>query len=724
MNFLEPLFLVGLLGAALPLVVHLINRRKATRRAFPALSFLLESDKRTARSLKVRQWLLMALRMLAVALLALAIAKPFVLSDAGVTAGERMPTAVAIVVDTSASMQADGWWEVASDEVDDAMGALRPWDEVGLVTTTQREIPARLTDNHADVRERVDQLSPRPQSGDLKRALQAAQDLLSTSQLPNRRVVLISDLSATSLDQASGFDEGFPYPIEVVDVREDAGQSLPENLSVTNVSYTQDSAEENLWRIEATIKNWSAEAASDVGVELSLAGELLASDRIERIGPREEEVHVFRHRSDTPGVFAGTVSLGDEDAYPLDDVRHFVFRTRAKLETLLVNGEPASIAYDDEMFFLSRALNPKQSSEAGIVPTVVTPEGLVDKELSTYDAIILANVPRVPAAMATKLERYVRDGGGLMIAAGDQLDIEAYNQSLRELLPKPLRGLKKLAERDDPDAPVKITRLGAVNHKHPIFRAFSLPGGATLQSAKVFSYMLLEPSAPEQSTTLLSYKDNAPALLERQIGDGRVLLLTTTVDFEWTDLPIRSAYLPLMQRTIQYLARRTTSAGKAKYVAGERARMDVAGMVQERAILKGPMDADDPERIVVEPEEGQLAFTLSRVGVWGVWAEEDSDDGKRLADLTFAVHPPAEESDLTKLNEEALARWMGNDAEDGEQEGAAGAAPPQDQRRVNLWPTILFLVTLALLFETLIGTRRSVLLKLWRTITRQKVELS
>ena len=88
MSFLEPLFLVGLLGAALPLLVHLINRRKAVRVDFPALAFLMQSNRREARGIKVRQWLLMALRMLVIAALAIALAKPFVLSSQGVSSSD------------------------------------------------------------------------------------------------------------------------------------------------------------------------------------------------------------------------------------------------------------------------------------------------------------------------------------------------------------------------------------------------------------------------------------------------------------------------------------------------------------------------------------------------------------------------------------------------------------------------------------------------------------
>ncbi len=717
MSFLEPLFLLGLLGAALPLLVHLINRRKATKRSFPALKMLLESNKRVARSVKVRQWFLMALRVLAILMLALALAKPFILSDAGVAAGERLPTAVVLVVDTSGSMTHGEWWDRASDQISDELEKLRPWDEVALVTTTQRDIPERLTDNHAKIKTAAKSLAPEAHTGDLKRALQSAADVLATSQFPSRKIVLVSDLSANN---RAGIAPEIPYQIELEQVR-DKKEAAPDNLAITGVQYEQDATEEATWQIEAKVKNQSKEAREDVDIQLTFDGEPLSSGRIERIGPGEEVIHIFRHRQTTSGTFSAAVELSEEDDYALDDRFSFVFRTRSKIMVLIVNGEAASIAYDDEAFFLTRALNPEQRSDSGLIPTTITPEGLANKNLSEYDVIILANVPRIPNAMSAKLERYVRDGGGLMITSGDQLDVEAYNQTLVGLLPKPLRGLKELAKRDDPDAPVKITRFGASNHNHPVFRAFSTMGGSTLQSAQVYSYMLLEPGDPALSTTLLSYKDNAPALLERQLGRGRVLLLTTSIDFEWSDFPIRSAYLPMMQRTTQYLARRATSVGDSRYEVGGKVTLETSGIIEERAIIKGPQGAEEPARYVLEPLDGQVVFTPPEPGVYQVWSGEDSNGEPPIEDLTFAVNAAQSESDLTGMDIEAFEQWI---APKAREDGSAGvvASGQTRERRVNIWPTLLFLVTLALLAETILGTRRSVLLRLWRMITRQRLE--
>ena len=714
MNFLQPLFLIGVAAAALPLLVHLFNRRKAVRRPFPAMAYLLESNQRTARSVKVRQWLLMALRVLAIALLALALSKPFFLSERGVTAGERMPTAVVLVVDTSASMLTQRWWGTAEDLLDDELSRLRPWDEVALIDAgSLDDAPGRLTDEHARVRELAKTLSPGGREVDLGAAVQAAGALLSSSQLPNRKIIVISDF-AGDVPPPSAPPNAI---VELLGVRDDA--NAPANVGVVDVSYAQEGAgDEATWRVEATLENFSGNPASDVLAHLHIGGERVASGRVEEIPAGGRVAHVFRHKLDGVGVRAARVeAVAPGDAYALDDDYHFVMRLKSRVRALLVNGEPASIRYDDELFFLTRALNPHKRDD-GIIPTTVTLDGLAAAELEPYDVIVLANVPRVGGGAAARLEAYVRGGGGLMIAMGDQVDVDAYNQTLGALLPKPLRGLKRLARRDDPDAPVKITRVGASNPQHPIFRAFNLPGGSTLQSAEVYSYMLLEPSASGDAQTLLSFKDSAPAIIERPLDDGRVLLVTTSLDFEWSDLPIRAGFLPLMQRATMYLARRATSNKDARSVTGALIRLEVGGMARARVIVRAPGTSPDaPARVVLEPEEGVVTLTPERAGFYEVFADEEDDSPgsrSRLDDLAFTANVPRAESNLAAAPEDALAALTGAESDpDGPSSSAVR------QRRVNLWPTLLFIITMALLAETVLGTRRSILTKIWRAITRQ-----
>ncbi|MFP4599409.1 MAG: BatA domain-containing protein [Persicimonas sp.] len=721
MSFIEPLFLAGLLAAAIPIVVHLINRRKATRQSFPAMRLLQESNKKEASSIKVRQFLLLSLRVLVIAALAFALAKPYFLSDEGVTASERLPTAVAFVVDDSASMQHADWWPKAVGHFEDEMGGLRPWDEAALITATAPDGPmTRFSDNHGDVNKAFEKLGPTDASADLSEAIEAAGDLLSGSQLPSKRIVVISDFARGGFPAKPTVETKIPYEIRQVPVRSDRA-TIPDNLSVTAVDYQQEhSGRGGAWEINATVQNWGAEDQKGVQLRLNIDGEDIGGGLVD-VPAGKKATHTFRHHFEGSGVRHAYVELVDADRLAVDNRHHFSVDLKERIRVLVVNGEPSGVAYNDETYFLARALNPGSRSQSTILPEVVSGERLERQDLGSYDVVILANMSSVSDSEAAKLESFVDGGGGLMLTMGDQVDTSTWNRTMGNLLPKPLRGLKRLAERDDPDAPVKITQLGSGNREHPVFRIFDMPGGAALQSVNVFSYMLLEPAQPAQSREILTYKDGAPALLERKVGDGRVVLLTTTIDREWSDLPVRTVFLPLMRRNMEFLARRATSAGKDRPVVGKPVTMDVSGLVDERAIVRGP----DQKRVVLEPNDSTVTITPDRVGHYEVWADSDEsrrDSEKprnRLDALSFAANVDADESQLEALGEDVFEPWTAQ-ADGDEAEGKGEAAEIKDERRVNVWPPILFVVTIFLLLETILGTRRSVLARVWRRMTFQK----
>ena len=703
MSFLEPAFLLGLLAALGPLVVHLINRKKAVRQPFPAMRFLLQSHKRVARGAKIRQWLLLALRMLVVGLLAFALSKPFVSSDAGVSAEERLPTATVIVLDNSLSMQNADWWKRATREADDLVDQMRPWDEVALVLADNgRSAPVdRLTTDHARVSDAVDDVKPGFQKTDLPQALRQAADILSPSQLPNKRIVLISDFARGGFPLDASGAVPVSVPVERIDVSSDERDSV----AVIDVRYEQEGTRrEPSFRVDATLKNHS-EKDKELEVRLIVDGSAVSASKV-NVPAGKTAVQTFRHRVDGTQTRAAAIEIVDGDALQTDNTRWFNLRPGNRIRALLVNGEPTSVVYRDELFFFERALNPKNAND-GIAMTTITREGLEGRNLAEFDVVVLANVTAVTPAAAELLKTFVDGGGGLLLAMGDQVEVGSWNTQLKDLLPKPLRGMKQLAEVGDPDAPVKITNYGTTRRDHPIFEVFDAPGGSTLQSGMVYSYMLLEPSPPEQSQTLLSYKDAAPALLERKVGRGRVLLYTTTLDVDWSDLATRTAYLPLTRRMMQYLARRATSEAEPNHVVGVAIELDVEGLVKERLILR-----NGDNRMVLEPSESKVIFRPNEPGVWEAFADDADAPNARLDELDVAVNVDVQESDLTALPDSALAPWLS--AGD-----AAERTGSMSQKRMNLWPIFLFMVTIGLLLESVLGTRRSVLVRLWRKVTRQ-----
>ena len=713
MSFLQPLFLAGLLAASLPIIIHLINRRKAVRRRFPALQLLRESNEKIARSVKVRQWLLLALRVLAIAVLIFALAKPFVLSSDGLTADERLPTAVALVVDDSVAMTYDDYWERALDAVDDEIDGLRHWDEVVLLTTGDSDSPVTsLTTEHGEIRDGADELESTYAGGDLAETLLKADDVLAGSDLPNRRITVIS--SGTDAAVGSSRDIQLMSPVDVVDIG-DRDDGPLDNTAVVDVDYTQrGSARDGQWTIDAVVANFGTDDRHQLPVELEIDGDTVAADTVDVPGGESATIS-FEHHLEQPRLVDAAVVIADDAGLEADNRWHFAIQPRQRTRTLLVNGSPSSIPYNDELFFLSRALEPATRDGGTISLSETTRDGLDSRNLDNYDVVVLANVSALSSELADQLHRFVDGGGGLFISVGDQIDEDAYNQQLDGLLPRPLRGIKLLAERDDPDAPIKTTRLGHPTRQHPVFESSRSSGSRALQSVSVYSYMLLDPAPSDaNSSVLLSYQDNAPALLERRVGQGRVLLFTSSIDRDWTDFPVRSAFLPLVHRSLMHLARRASSDADDVHGVGESIDFDIGELVDDRAIVHGP----DGSRTVLTADERRASMTPNRPGVYYVYADNEGD-AHLIDSLTFSANVDRDISPLAAFPDDMVEGWAG--------ERRAGALAegdrPADERRINLWSYFLFGLALLLLAETVLGARRSVLvstaekLAFWREPT-------
>lgn len=721
MNFLNPLFLIGLAAAALPVIIHLINRRRAVRRRFPAVEFLRRSQKQLARALKVRQRLLLALRVAALLLLPLAMARPYLLGEGEQGAADRLPAGVVFVIDDSASM---GWgdgalWARAVERASERLDALRPWDKAALVFASRWPQSGAdddgavlaLTDDLGELREALARRQPSPRGTDLVGGLRAAGELLAGVEVPRKRIVLVTDRQASGLDLEALPAGGFGAPVELLDVRD---PEVGPNLAIVDARYTQKSTGARPeFEIEATVQNFGASDARGVEVRLVIEGEPLGAGLLD-VPAGKSATKRFTHRFTRKGLHRAELRLASgADPLEADNVRYLPIQLAQKVRALLVNGDPRSVPYQDELFYLERALNPGRSSESVIVTDVTAVEGLAAHPFEDYDVVVLANVEKIPRASVGALTRFVEGGGGLLFVVGDNVKAEAYNSLFGALLPKPLRGFKQLAERDDPDAPLKVARIGQVDESHPIFRVFALPGGETLHSVSTWSYMLVEPTPDGESRVLASWSDGAPMLVERRAGEGRVVLMTTTADRGWTDLPIRTAFLPLTRRLVQHLARRGSSGGAGGgAVVGERVEVEPGDVEGGRYELRDP----EGGRVVLAPESAEAGAPLVYVprlpGHYAVLRSSSApgSEPQEVEGLAFAANLPVSESDLTEVSAEAFAGAL-QEAAGGE--GAGGAVVDRPEERVGAWSVLLFLVTLVLLSETILGTRRSVLRRLW-----------
>ena len=712
MQFGNPLLLLGLLGAAIPIIVHLVNRQRARPQPFPAIVFLLRSKEQHARALKLKRWVLLALRVALFLLLPLAMARPSLDCGGGGAdaTDDRLPSSVVIVLDDSASMAVDdatapdaamdAAWRRTTDRAARIIRDLRAWDEVAVVvaSTPPRRLTDGLRESHAAATAALTAARPAWGASDLPAALAVAADIQRGSRQPSQRTIVVSDAQAAAWPGTPAEDAWAAAGA----LRFEDAPIAPRNCAVTALSWRpSDDATADGVRFDTDVRCWG-DAPERLSAALERGGVPIASSSIalrDGLGTAS-----FVVRMDATEAAAVRVVLEPTHGSRADDVRWAAWVPARSVRVLAVNGDPRAVAYNDELFYLRRALEAGGASGQSARVAVVAADGLPAADLEAVDVVVLANVSELPPDQVMRLQRFVAGGGGLLLTAGSRVDAERWNQSFGELLPKPIRDIKVLANPESADAALLATRLAEVDALHPVFRVFDLPGGESVQSVLAYQYLLLVPEAGSEARTLASFGDGAPALVERAIGQGRVLLWTTSIDMDWTDAPIRTAYLPLVRRVIDYLARRAGSAG-AQAEVGEAVTLDLATLGADRVAITTP----DGDTTQVRADGDRVRYVAERAGVYRVAIVDAAGATHDVEELAFAANVPAIELAPERIPDATLERWAEASAQGNGPLDARGM--PQGAR--PLWPVLLMIALLVIYTETLVSVRR----RLWERLS-------
>jgi hypothetical protein len=451
--------------------------------------------------------------------------------------------------------------------------------------------------------------------------------------------------------------------------------------------------------VVAEIANFAAEPVKGLGITLRLDGAEVARGFVSVPAggrARKRFVHTV-----SGGARQAEVVI-DHDGFALDDRRACRVEASRGLRVLLVDGDPRTVRTEDEAFFLEAAL---RAGGSNFSVTTVLPDDLGGRDLATFGAVFLANVARPSATAAAALTRYVEGGGGLFISVGDRVDVDAWNQTMKAVLPQPL-GLKRSAAALPGARPEGETvdlrpaeRLAPIDRKHPLLATFPARGEG-LASARFFQFLLLAPvpEAPGRRI-VLRYENGAPALVDAEVGSGRVLLLTTSVDREWTDLPIRPGFLPLVQEAARYLAAAPVGDATATITVGGKRelalsaddrRVEVVKPNGESRWLTPAAHAGEPRaRHVVTFEE------TDEPGLYRVRAARADGKIDERPDAAFAVTLDASESDPARLADDKRP----------DRARAAGAGGPPPRRRLELWHALGAAAIALVLFESLLTVR-------------------
>jgi Aerotolerance regulator N-terminal/von Willebrand factor type A domain len=697
--FLYPIYLLGLIAGSLPILIHLLNRRRLKRVRFPAVRFVLLSQKRISRSYRLRHWLLLALRTLAVILLALLLANPIFQTGAGLFAGGG-PVSLIVLLDNSLSMTWSGdgdGFKQAKEVARLLIESLNDGDRAALIPTniSGKEI-FRLKGERQVLLKELDGIEIADGTVNLPAALGKAYELLN-EPAGQKEIRLITDMGLTGWDQfsISSLKQYDPsIPLKTIRI---ARKQQPLNGTVREIRLGGQGVGVDLpVNLEAIVANFGDQEIKDLLVQLSIDGQA-REQKFASVPPRGETSVSFQARLTRPGAHTGQVTL-KKAALAGSPVTYFGLDAQDKLKVLVVDGDPQTSLVQSETFFLTHALNPAgEQSSSLYVPTVILPDGLNAASLDAYQVLVLCNVPAIADAAVAKIQNFLRQGGGLLIFSGDRLQMENYNLKLVQSSP-PILPARLLDKKLGPEAGGdKIIKLDL---SHPALVSFSDPLlQESIRSARFWGYS--RTPAPGKAA-LISLANGDPLLLEQKVGNGRVLFMTTSADRDWNDLPVKTAYLPLIQSLTNYLAGGKRGAMDSGIPVGSAKEFSLPPSAVGKSLrITKPNKQEAEVSVVAQKDRAAASFQENALaGIYRVSLPAGSDKESSVHQL-YAVNPPFLESRLDAISETELQAKL----RPIRVEVISADALQQGGKRTDLALPLLVLLIVTLLSESWVAQR-------------------
>lgn len=615
-TFLNSAILAGLLAAAIPILIHLFTRKKVKTVYFSSLKFLKELQRQKIRRLKIRQILLLVLRTLLILILVLAFARPALKSSqsAALEAGARI-TAV-ILLDNTLSMgrqdQGVRLLERAKERARQVVHLLRPGDEIHLLYPQDppkwaHDGPRFSTES---VLELIDATEISYRGTDYVAALGMADEVMNASNNINKEVYLIGDLQRSALRRTDGTNGGELLTSEarlfVLPVQAPGG----ENVSVVRAQLGNQILERGkVVEVEADVRNTTDRALNDRLVHLFVNGQRVAQQTV-NLQPLGTEQVTLRMIPEHTGLQSGYVMVED-DQLPEDNRRYFTFRILDEIPVLLISGAEAGAEYIRLAFAPDRQGSYVKVHQA-------SPEDLSGVNLADYRVVILNNVPRFDQTGTRKLQQFVEGGGGLVVFLGANVNLRNYNEYLHTKLNLPLLSQPVSGGEND-----EFLSLGKIDFSHPIFRGVFQEDKREVASPHIRVAVTVRAERP--LARVIEYSNGEPMMFETQTGEGRVLYFTTGLAESWSDLAYRGLFVPLIYRSVTYVAGGTADE-KSAFLVGDEIVYQPEGRFSGAEFV---VERPDGSEIRVKPEVSGGAYTVrfrdtEFVGIYQLNAGEET----------------------------------------------------------------------------------------------------
>jgi len=669
MSFLNPIMLAGLAAISVPIIIHLLNRRKFHKVVWAAMRFLQNAVEQNQRRMRIEDMILLALRCLLLALLALALARPAILSNATDVFGQSKVTGV-IILDNSQSMgMSDGTgtrFEKAKQAAEGALDSMPAGSATAVLFANdivQGAIPEPTFDLNL-ARKALREAPLTDRATDVFPALQKAIDTLKDRLALRREIYLVTDGQAAGWRQLTEIQRALERSKSEIKTHVIlANEHEEKNLGVSDLRLASGLSPVNHpLRFEAKVTNFGKEEARNTRVSLSVDGEQPTDEfTIDSLPAGATKSVTMFTKLRAEGFHSVSVRMA-EDRFPADDQRTVAVRAIKEVKVVLTDGEPGNEPRESEVFFLQNALVPVPSemrADYFIKTSIITAPELSQARLDDFDCVILANVPDFSEATLKAVENYLRRGGGLMIFPGSRVNERFYNDQLfkrTRLLPAELGPARGQADQDE-----KFFTFQEKDYEHPIVSIWNDPGSGKLGSARFFKAFELKPgpASPEKPKpvaapagdaglpqVVLKYADGTPAVMERAWGLGRVVLFSSSADTAWNDLPVRLAFVPLLHRTLGAIVSRQDE-GLNLRVGEKFARRVAPEFLDKDVTFFPPRQTTVRDLRRVEMANGWPAVQFEQTDLAGLY---DAKIAEPALTLKFAAQSDPGESSLDELS--------------------------------------------------------------------------
>lgn len=659
----------------MPILYHLVRKLRAKRMPFSSLMFLQDTPKELVRKRRLRDWLLLALRTFIFALLALAFARPYLPQEQVPFLQQQPSQSTVFLLDNSFSMQYKGLFETARTEALQRLQNAGSNDEVAAIVFSDKpQVVASLTNDSAVPTAALQTVAPTYRSTDIYGAVRRAAELLEKARHANRQIVLISDFQGSGWNSSTA-DWKLAADIRLVPVK--IAEETPSNSYIEAFELTQKRRGDRVavqYDARPYIPKTQTTRSSTLLLELD--GSSVDQQPVSTASAGQVSFQQFTSRT---GFFQGSIRFSRSDDLSADDQHFFTYPIQGQPSLLCFSSTNAQ--EHSSAFFLEKAFNLADASLFSF--STASPSQLTPQALAAHQAVFLTDVGQLTDAQVQHLKTYVSEGGGVIISPRSGVDPQAFSHVIEVL------GLGRVTPGADQQ---QTAVIGEVNHRHPIFKVF----GQTTSS------MTFRPQfrqrltvAPDSNATVLgTYSTGTPFLVERPLGQGRLLLYTSTFSTEWTDLPIQEMYLPFVYQLAKYATRQPET--RYVYQVGDVVPLTGSpGQTWEVQTPKGQL-----HHVSID-QQGRGFFQATATP--GHYQAEHADQ-----QVYFSVNVDPKESHLkTRDQEEAYAALTVTDQpQQPDQQTPAAAASINEEEQQKLWRILLLAVLGLFALETTLANRR------------------